>query len=454
MPIIKNQLELTSSLKESRRELLFLLEKTLQFIHPKTLINNSIKLKKNLLKIEKLEMDLTIFEKIFIFGIGKASGFMAESLEELLGPKINSGMIIVVEGTSKKYALKKIKVLEGTHPIPSELNIESTNSFLTELSKAGKNDLVIFLISGGGSALLCKPENGIALEDLQSLNKILLKSGLDIIKINTLRKHISKVKGGKLLNYTNEATTLSLIISDVLGDPIEFIASGPTVSDTSTLIDCIGILDELRDYDIPNAIIDHFNKCQNAIKEENSNIKHRNFQKSYHFIIGNLSMACNFLKEEAKKFNIEPYIYSIELKGESREIGIELLEEAIRLRKKSKGRIILISGGETTVTVKNNGYGGRNSELILGALSKATSYKDFVMLSLGTDGSDNSINFEIAGVMIDDQSYHQAREKNLNFVEFLSKNNSHKFFKRLGRSIIVTGDTGTNIADITLVLVE
>ncbi|MHA1893630.1 MAG: glycerate kinase type-2 family protein [Candidatus Helarchaeota archaeon] len=455
MQLIKNSIELMNfSQSNSRKKLLFLLEKTLQHLNPKNLIKNKVKILNDYLKIDEYEFDLNKFEKIQVFGVGKASGYMAEGLESILKGKRISGTIIIIKGTKKNYQLKNIKILEGTHPIPSELNITSTNLFLKDLEKVTENDLVIFLISGGGSALLCNPEKGISLADLQSLNKILLNSGLDIIQINTIRKHISKVKGGKLLNHVNGATNLSLLISDVLGDPIEYIASGPTYPDTSTFSDSIEILNKLEKNILPPSIENYLREGVRGLTLETLKPGDPIFKRSFHKILGNITLACNYLKELAIKNHVNAKIYSTKLQGEAREVGEKLLIEASTLRKESDLPVLLISGGETTVTVKGNGIGGRNSELVLGALLHAKNYKNFALVSIGTDGNDNSKDFEIAGAIIDDNSVIKALEKKLDIKKYLEQNDSHTFFRKLGGSIITTGDTGNNMADLMLVYME
>ena len=454
---VKNASELinsSESLKALRRTLLFFIDQALDFINPRNVIKNAVSLKQNSLKIKGTEFDLTNYQRIFVFGIGKASGYMAEAIEKILGNKITGGKIIIVEGTRHYYLLKKISILEGTHPVPSQLNIESTNLFIEDIKNLTANDLAIFLISGGGSALLCKPEEGISLEDLQLMNKSLLKSGLNIKKINSIRKHVSLVKGGNLLKHVNNATSISLIISDVLGDPIDMIASGPTYPDRSTFSDCLDILDQLKNYDIPESVITHIKKGKNKLIQETPKKTEAIFKKTYHQILVNLEMACNHIQESASKLKIESDIYSITLEGEAKEVGKELLDGAMKLRKEFGKKILLIAGGETTVTVKGEGLGGRNSELILGALSHVNFDNNFVMASIGTDGSDNSKDFEIAGALIDSTSHDLSIKKNLSIENYLSRNDSHNFFKKLGNSLIKTGNTGTNIADIMLVLME
>jgi len=454
---IKNASELinsSESLKSLRKTLLLLIDNVLDFINPHNVINNSLSLKDNSLNIKGKELDLSKFERIFVFGIGKASGYMAEALEKILGNQITGGKIIVVEGTKENYTLNYISILEGTHPVPSELNIQSTNIFIEALSELTEKDLVIFLISGGGSALLCSPQEGITLKDLQSMNENLLKSGLNIKKINSLRKHVSIVKGGNLIKLMNNATSISLVISDVLGDPIDMIASGPTYPDDSTFSDCLDILNQLKNYKIPGSVINHINNGNNNLIPETPKKNDTIFKKTSHEILVNLEMACNHIRESASKLKIESDIYSIALEGEARKVGKELVDAAKKLRKEFGKQVLLIAGGETTVTVKGDGVGGRNSELILGALSHVNVDNNFVMASIGTDGADNSRDFKIAGALIDNSSRDLALKKDLNLEEYLSRNDSHVFFKKLGNSLIETGSTGSNIADIMLVLME
>ncbi len=437
-----------------RRTLLYFIDQTLDFINPRNIIKNYVRLKNNILFFGEQKFNLADFERIFVFGIGKASGYMAEAIEKILGNKITGGKNIVIEGTKDNFLLKKISILEGSHPVPTELNIQSTNIFINALTELSNKDLVIFLISGGGSALLCRPEEGISLQDLQLMNKNLLKSGLDIKRVNSIRKHVSKVKGGNLLKYINDATSYSLIISDVLGDPIDMVASGPTYPDESTFLDCFQFLQELKNDIMPESVINHIIKGKKQLIPETPKKNDEIFKKSYHKVIMNLDIACNYIRGLASNQNIESEIYSTRVKGESKEIGKELLYEARRLQKEFQNRVLLIAGGETTVIVKGNGIGGRNSELILGALLHANIDNNFAMASIGTDGSDNSKNFEIAGAIIDSSSRKLCLEKNLKLEDYLLRNDSHNFFKKIGNSLIQTGVTGTNIADIMLILME
>ena len=398
-------------------------------VKPENLIKKYIKYSNHTLKIKKHSINLKKYKNIYLCGSGKASIEMAKSLHQILEDKIKEGVII---SNQSHEDFKNIKILKGSHPIPDEHSLKSTKNLCNFLKKLNKGDFLIYLLSGGSSALLEILPKDISLEDLKNLTEIMLKSGMTIEEINTLRKRISLVKGGKLLNYIN-CDGICLVLSDVIGDDLRYIGSGP-------------LFPEKDDFE-PGKILEKYNiedKIPENIKKyflKSYNVSKRKFQ---HFIIGNnldfLEGIKKLLKKEAK---IEANILTTYLKGEAKDVA----KVIVSIGKYLKGCIIF--GGETTVTVKGNGKGGRNQELVLSALIELRNKKNFIFASVASDGIDG--NSDAAGAIIDENTPKIMKELNIEPLEFLIKNNSYNFFKKTN-DLILTGPTGTNVLDATVML--
>jgi glycerate 2-kinase len=413
--LIKNFKKLAST--QERKIALKIANAGLEAIDPLKVIQSNIDLKKNILTIKKKKFDISEVENIYVLGIGKASFRACQALEEILKDKIRDGALI----DTKKGKLKRIKVFKGTHPLPSQKNIQASQKISAIAQKATEKDLILFLVSGGGSALFSLPQKA-TVSQVKNLTDELLKSGADILKINTVRKHLSQVKGGGLAKLAYPAKLVSLIFSDVPGDDISFIASGPTVKDKTTKKEAQKILDK---YNISPL------KLYETPKES------KYFKNVSNILLLSGKTALKGMQKECHKLKIPCSVYSYALKGEARIVGRKILQRV-------KGSGALIATGETTVKVEGSGKGGRNQELVLGALPYL---EKTVFISIASDGLDNT---EAAGAIGDDNSLKEAQEKGLAWSEYMRDNDAFSFFKELD-DLIMTGPTGSNVADLIVI---
>ncbi len=431
--VIKNFGELIENTDEKffelRKDILEILEKVLEEMNGYNIIKKSIIKKDEKIFIKGRKIDLLSFKRIFLIGFGKASASMAKAMEELID--FDKGIIISTEDVK----LKKARIYKGCHPLPSYDNIKATEKIIDLVKNADYDDLIFALISGGGSSLLCKPR--ISLESMIEVTNELMKKGCTIEELNTVRKHLSCVKGGQLAKIC-KAKIIGLIMSDIIGNPIEFISSGPTCEDSTTFHDAFKIL---KKYDVKNEEAVELIKSGIAGKIEETPKKLENVEN---FVIADIKMACEEAKDIAKEKGYNAKILKTDLRGEAKEIGKDLARYA---KIYPRYHSILIAGGETTVKVKGKGKGGRNQEMMLSAIGEIRN-EPIAMLSFGTDGIDG--NSPAGGAIIDGFSYKKVEKLGLNPAKYLEENDSYSFFEKLGDAII-TGYTGTNVMDIQII---
>ena len=439
---IANKEELSRTSR--RKDVLEILEEGLKAADPKSSVKEALR---------NLKDELNKARRIIVIGFGKASIKMAEGCEEELRDKIYDGAIIAPKGIEDKK-LKIIKVFEGTHPIPSEVNVESAKKLISVCSNLTSEDLVICLISGGGSSLLTFPANDISLEEKKLTTDVLLKSGADIREINTIRKHISKVKGGQLLNLLKPAKVVSLILSDVVGDPIEYIASGPTSPDSSTFKDALSIIKKYNLVNkLPKSVVERIEKGVRGEILETPKPGDEIFNNVKNIIVSNNMKSLVAMEKKASSLGYNTIILTSYAQGESREVGkflCAVIKQISSYDIPIKKPACVILGGETTVTVKGNGKGGRNQELVLSVVLNCKDVKNFVFASIGSDGIDGYT--DAAGAIADNFSLEDAVNSGLKPEEFLENNDSYNFFKQT-RDLIFTGPTGTNVNDFTVALI-
>ena len=380
--------------------------------------------------------------RTYVIGAGKAAASMAKAIE-LNWPRnlpLNGSVI-----TRYKHSLKtkKIKIYESGHPMPDTAGMKAANNFINNMQKLNNNDLLLCLISGGGSSLMAVPQDGLNMKDLRNVTKDLLNCGAEISEINTVRKHLSKTHGGKVPIYT-KAKIVSLIISDVTGDRITDIASGPCCPDPTTFKNAINILEK---YNIKNKKISEFLKKGIKGKIIENPKKNNPIFKNVKNVL--LASGKDMLKK-AELFLNKNKIQTLNLgdgiKGESRQIATKHAKKILEINKK---KFAIISGGETTVTVSGSGKGGRNSEYALSLFNKVRNTDNIAVISCDTDGIDGSE--DNAGVYFDNKILKKARQLSLNPELFLKKNDSYTFFKKLN-SLIHTGPTLTNVNDYRVVM--
>ncbi len=431
----------TSELKRKREDVLEILTAALDAVDPYNAVKKVFD--KDNLVFESEEIDLKSFENIYVVGFGKASVGMARAVCDFT--KISSG-VVVTNDSEAKLENDYIDVVVGGHPIPNIGSIKGAEQILDIVRLCGKNDLLIVLISGGGSALLCKPR--VDLEDLQNTTDLLLRCGADINEINTIRKHISYVKGGQLAKYA-KGVVVSLVISDIVGDPLEFIASGPTCADSTTFSDAKKVLEKYDLWDmIPTKVRNVIEEGVSGSIDETPKREDPIFGYVFNYIIANNEIACNAAEKKAIKIGYNTMLLTTSLTGEAKEIGRYLVDKAKNYNK-DDGDFVFISGGETTVTIKGNGRGGRNQELILGAVEDIKN-SDIVIASFATDGIDGKS--DAAGAIADGFTLSRGKQKGLNPNDFLKENNSYEFFKKLD-DLFMTGPSGTNVMDIQVIII-
>jgi len=423
MGLIKNFDQLATT--PERKIILEMIESGLQAIQPQEVLKNNFIVSDSLLQIQDKKFDLKNFTRVFLVGFGKGCALICKILEERLKSSLTDGYVIdVVEQT-----FSKIHFTKGTHPLPSQENLSFTQNVLEKLYSLSEKDLVLIVVCGGGSVLFEKPHK-ITLETLISVNKVLLQSGATISEMNVIRKHLSEVKGGGFVKRLYPATVASLIFSDVPGNDLFVIASGPTVKDPTTMMDVQTIMDKYQLQKLLNLSPDDFHETPKGDMyfAKVSNI----------LMLSNISML-HAMQKKAEELGKKTFIYSDRLQGIAKEIGKMLIEQA-------KPGQILLAGGETTVKVKGTGTGGRNQTLVLGSLQFIQD--GTVVASVDSDGWDF---YGYAGAIGDSVTIKRVQELGLNPQQFLNNDDSYTFFQKIGDGID-TGKLESNVSDIMLVL--
>jgi len=428
------------------------LESAINAADPKHIIKSKILLKNSTLHINGCSFNLKKFKNVYVIGGGKASGSMAEALEHVLGNHITNGTVNVSHGTKNKTEI--VKLHEAGHPIPDQAGVEGTLRMLKIAEQAKEDDLVICLISGGGSSLMPLPRREISITDKREMTDALLKCGATINEINTVRKHISDFKGGWLAKKAYPATILNLILSDVVGDPLDFIASGPTVPDSTTFSDAINVLKKYGLwYKIPAPVRKVLSDGEKGLIPETPKADNETFKKVINVVIGNNRLASLAACESLKSEGLNTLLLTSTLEGEARHAGV-MLASIAREVAASKNPIPkpagIITGGETTVTITGEGLGGRNQEIALAAAQKLNGVDGAVVASLSTDGVDGPT--DAAGAIADGKTLTRAAKMGLAPEEFLEENDSYRFFSKLS-DLILTGPTGTNVNDVSVIVV-
>ncbi len=422
--LIKNGQELGST--ELRRQALQILEAGLAAAAPDLVIRKNVAVSPAGLKIAGEEIGSGEFERVFVFAFGKCAFSSALVLEDILGERISGGAVLDICAGNLKY----LKYYTGDHPYPTERNITATREILESLDGLTERDLVLFVVSGGGSTLLCQPD-GITLEDEIKMVETLFKTGATIAELNTVRKHISSARGGFLARRAYPARVFSLIFSDVPGDEVGLISSGPTVKDETTTDEARGILYKYGIRLPETGIIE-------TPKEE------KFFERVKNILVASNQLSLSAMSRKATELGLSPKLKSSSLEGEARAVGLKMAEE---IRLAEPGTVNLYAG-ETTVTIKGDGQGGRNQELVLGAVGEIE--KGELVASIASDGRDNG---DHAGALCDIITREKSVVLNLNTGDYLARNDSYNFFREAG-GLVVTGPTGTNVMDIKIMVVD
>lgn len=439
-------------LEKTRQHAFEIFREAVEAANPKKCVLNYLSLEGDTLVVDSKTYNLNEFESIYAIAFGKASAAMAEGVERVLGERLTGGMVISNSQPRKKF--KKLGFHLCGHPVPDERSVSAANDVMSILGRAGEKDLVIFLISGGGSALLSMPSPGLTLDDMRKATAALLRSGVDKNGLNAVRKHISQIKGGGLLKKALPAHVITLILSNVVSDKVDAIASGPTVPDSTTFEDAWRVVEALKiEHELPPQVVVHLEDGRNGELPETLKEGEFDPEKVQTLIVGSNIKSLSAAQKRAKKLGYNPLMLSSQISGEAKEVakviaGIAFDVERSNIPVKKPGCIIF--GGETTVTVHSMGQGGRSTETALSFCMEIIGH-NIVGLFCDTDGIDGPI--DAAGAICDGQSRLKAREMGVSAREHLAQNNSYDFFYRLG-DLVITGLTGTNVMDIGIVIIE
>ncbi len=442
----------TATLRKARSLALESFECALSAVEPSRLLSAKIGLNGSCLRAENHFFDLSKFSHVYVVGGGKASENMAHALEKMLDTRITSGLVNVPYGSKKTTRI--IELHEAGHPIPDESGVDGTRQMMALAEKADADDLLICLFSGGGSSLMPLPHDGVSLKEKQELSRTLLKSGAAISEINSVRKHLSAFKGGWLAKKAYPATILNIVLSDVIGDSLDSIASGPSVPDASTFTDAMNVLKRYSLWrSVSPSIRSLLLKGTKGLIQETPKSDDLAFEKVHSVIIGNNRTASLVALEYLKSKGLNTVLLSTSLEGEAEVVGAllgSLANEVEVSGNPVRKPAAIVIGGETTVTVEGKGQGGRNQELALSAALKLSNAENCVIASLSTDGVDGPT--DAAGAIVDGCTLHRAGVLGLDAEQFLSNNDSYHFFAKIG-DLMFTGATGTNVNDIAVVIV-
>ncbi|MBS1128180.1 MAG: Glycerate kinase [Nitrospirae bacterium] len=442
----------------NRQLLLDMFNAALAAVDPYRAVTRALRVESGMLTAGGSVYDLKIFDRVLVVGAGKAAAAMAAAVEDVLGDQIDRGIVVVKYGHAGK--LKRIEQVEAGHPVPDEAGVQGTQRILELVRRTDEKTLVICLLSGGGSSLLVAPSRGITLEDKQRTTELLLKAGATIDELNTVRKHLSAVKGGRLAQIAHPATVVTLILSDDIGDRLDEIASGPTASDSSTFSDAAQVIERYRlKAALPRAVTAFLERGSAGQESETVKSVDPCFLRTRNMIVGSSAQALAAAREKAAALGWRPEVITAELQGEARDAARVLARKAVAARDEMKPgeRRCLLSGGETTVVVRGSGKGGRNQELALAFAPEIAGVDGITLLSAGTDGTDGPT--DAAGAMVDGNVVTTARNLGIHPEVYLGNNDSYAFFQRLDAQSgeqhhLMTGPTGTNVMDLQIVLIE
>lgn len=427
------------------------LEAALQAADPAAAVARHLNITEPTLTVGDRAYDLDLVEDIYLVGAGKAGAPMALTAAAILADRLTAGLVIVKEGYEIRDTpgLSQHQIVTAGHPLPDQRGVKATQELLSLLARANANDLILCLLSGGASALLTAPAAGITLPDLQHLTSLLLRSGADIGEINTLRKHLDIVKGGGLVQAAAPARVISLILSDVIGDPLDIIASGPTAADSSTFTQALNIL---RKYGLSSrvapAILTRLEQGAAGIVAETLKPGDPLMNQVQNLVIGSNRQAARSAAQTAATLGFNTRLLSTALQGEARLVGSIMAQAAHDLAGDSSPLprpACLIAGGETTVTVRGDGLGGRNQELALAAVETMNGLADTLLITLATDGGDGPT--DAAGALVSGETLARAQALGLDPAEHLVRNDAYPFFDALG-DLLKPGPTFTNVNDL------
>lgn len=440
-------------LSEHRKVYLQIIQAALEAVDPYACVSSALQRSGNLIRVHGRIFNLQEVRHIFVVGFGKAAAPMAQAVEDVLGDRITEGVAIVKEGHT--LPTRHVRTLEAAHPVPDERSIHAAMEVVNLAHRAQEGDLVIVLISGGGSALLTLPAEGLTLKDIQRTTEMILRAGATINELNAVRKHLSAVKGGQLARYIAPAHAVGLVLSDVVGNPLDVIASGPLSPDPTTFADAWAVLEKYHLLEaVPPRVRRHLQQGLQGRIPETPKPGDPLFQRVNIVIVGDNARAAEAAAHAARENGYNALVLSTFVEGEAREVArvvVALGKEVRRYNHPVPVPACLVLGGETTVTVRGNGIGGRNQELALAAAIALEDWPGITVVALGTDGTDGPT--DAAGGMVDAGTVVRAREAGLSPLDDLMNNNAYPLLRATG-DLIITGPTRTNVNDLMLVFVE
>ncbi|MDG6244884.1 MAG: glycerate kinase [Methanolobus sp.] len=428
-----------------------LLSGAIAAVEPSACVHRAVKKKDTCISINDRLYDLSLYEKIYVIAFGKAAIPMSMAIEDILGDYLKEGIAITKHGFEGQ--LRKMKVYEAGHPMPDEYSVDSGRMVRDLLENTGEKDLIFFLISGGGSALVTLPRKGISITDIIKVTDGLMRAGATIDELNTVRKHLCSIKGGGLSKMAYPSESVSLILSDVVGDPLDVIASGPTVADTSTFGEFNDIV-KRYEIKISPAVEGLLEDGLEGVVEETPKHGEPIFERTSHYLIGNNALALKEAEKKASELGYNTMVLSSSIVGEAREVAKVFAAIAREERSREKPMplpVCILAGGETTVNMKGKGIGGRCQEMALSFGIEVSGLEGVLLLAAGTDGNDGST--DSAGAFADGDTLQNGKDLQLDARNELYNNNSNAYFRETG-GLILTGPTGTNVMDIYMVLVD
>jgi len=427
----------------------------LEAVDPGAAVRRSVQRRGNELWVGDRVYDLAAVERVWVAGGGKAATAMVAALHGLLGERLEGGVIVTkYHHRDPRLDTGPVAALEAGHPLPDEAGVAGTQEMARLLGRATDRDLVLAVVSGGASTLLTLPAAGLRLADLQQTTGLLLRSGATIVELNAVRKHLSQIKGGGLIRLAGVAPVACLILSDVVGDPLDVIGSGPTVGDPSTFADAWAVLEQ---YDlverVPDAVRERLAAGLQGQVAETPKPGDPLFERVQNFVVGSNRLAAEAAAARARDGGLNALLLSTFVEGEAREVArvaAALAKELVAHDRPVARPACLVWGGETTVTVRGGGKGGRNQELALAAALALDGLPGVILVALGTDGTDGPT--DAAGAVISGETMARARALGLDPVASLRENDAYPFFDALG-DLIRTGPTGTNVNDLLFLFV-
>ena len=435
-----------------RRDALALAKAGIRAADAEECVRRSTSLNGTALHFGSVRLRASNFDRIYLVSVGKAAVPMASALEVILGGRLTGGLVVTKHGHATQR-LRRLKALESGHPVPDADGLDAALQVEELARNLNARDLLIVALSGGASSLLPAPQPPITLPDKQAATDALLKAGADIFQLNAVRKHLSTLKGGRLAALAYPATVVGLLLSDVIGDPLDVIGSGPTAPDPTSFEDALAVISKFElSRKIPAVVSCHLELGARGSVPETPKHGDKAFTNVHNLVIGSNRLALKAAAQKAKLLGYKTAMLSSTMQGETSEVAwthAQILKECIASGSPLRRPACLISGGETTVTVRGKGRGGRNQEFALASAIAIAGLPSALVMSIGTDGTDGPT--DAAGAFADGQTVARARDLGLDAGEYLANNDAYRFFDGVG-GLVKTGPTGTNVMDIHLLL--